>query len=160
MHLSTTCAVVATFTTFLLGILQIQGIEFPESVVTDLQNLPLDSNDRLADNWLLVLDNPHCRDSFRNALSETVTDYRKIAVYSQEISDSFFGNSETLCNAVCLVKGTSADLLQYALPSNMMVVLEGQDSDGHIYDWISGNLIPIFYLIFDSTYISVYKLHS
>jgi hypothetical protein len=123
---------------------QIEGsFEFLGSVVVDLSNLPLDSNNRLAENWLLFLDNPQCQNSVGNAWLESMSTHRNVAAYTSEISDSFFGDSRTVCNAVCLVKGTSVDLLQYALPDNMITISDGEDSDQLIFDWILGNAILI-----------------
>lgn len=137
---------------------QIEGsIEFPLSVIVDLSNLPLDSNNRLAENWLLFLDNPRCQYSVRKASLDASIAHRNIAAYSSEISDSIFGDSRTVCNAVYLVQGTSIDLLQYALPYNKINISHGEDSDQLILDWMIGNLISIFELIFDSTYFSHIK---
>ena len=111
---------------------------YEQPVIDDFSKLPLDSNGRLADNWLLYQDTPQCKVAFAEAFSREDVSGRQIAPCSINIIEVFFAGQGTFtCSAVTLTMGTSQDLISHTLPRNMFSTPNGIIKDD-ITSWIHG----------------------
>lgn len=105
------------------------------ATINIVEDLPLDSNGRLADNWLIVLDTPECKEIFSKAWLRTNPSFRNIAAYSKNLSKTFKG-SESICNAVALTAGTKSNLIPHPLEEKKIELSATNDED--IVKWIHG----------------------
>lgn len=109
-----------------------KDIEF--ATINVIEELPLDSNRRLADNWLLVLDTPECKEAFTAALKIKPV-LRNVGTYSKNLAKSF-KTSQSTCNAITLTVGTKFDLLYHPLEKNKIEL--SKDGDDVIEGWLHG----------------------
>lgn len=118
------------------SIYQVADCEHLElATINIVEDLPLDSNGRLADNWLLVLDTPDCKEIFTKEWLRANPSFRNIAAYSKNLSKTFKGSGST-CNAVALSVGTKSDLILHPLEKNKIELSGTGDED--IVKWIHG----------------------
>ena len=108
------------------------------ATINIVEDLPLDSNGRLADNWLIVLDTPECKKIFSEAWLRANPSFRNIAAYSKNLSKTFKG-SESTCNAVALTAGTKSNLIPHPLEKNKIELSVTGEED--IVKWIHGKNI-------------------
>lgn len=117
----------------LLQVATCKSLEF--ATINIIEDLPLDSNGRLADNWLLVLDIPGCKEAFTGEWLKINPALRNIGTYSKNLS-KLFKSSETTCNAFTLTAGTKFDLLHHPLEKNRIELSKTGDDD--ILSFIQG----------------------
>ena len=110
-----------------------KNVEF--ATINVIEDLPLDSNRRLADNWLLLLDTPECREAFTKGLLKDMPVLRNIGTYSKNLAKSF-ETSKSTCNAITLTVGTKFDLLYHPLEKNKIEL--SKDGDDDVEGWIQG----------------------
>ena len=123
----------------LLSLYQVANCAHLELATIDvIEDLPLDSNGRLADHWLLVLDTPECKETFTKAWQTANPSFRNIAAYSKNLSKAF-KSSESICNAISLTVGTKPNLLFHPLENNKIELSKAGDVD--IVRWIHGKII-------------------
>ena len=120
----------------LLSLFQVancKNVEF--ATINVIEDLPLDGNRRLADNWLLLLDTPECKEEFTKGLQKVNTVLRNVGTYSKNLAKSF-KTSESTCNAITLTVGTKFDLLYHPLEKNKIEL--SKDGDDDVEGWING----------------------
>jgi hypothetical protein len=120
----------------LLSLFQVatcKDVEF--ATINVIEELPLDSNRRLADNWLLLLDTPECKEAFTTRLLKIKPVLRNVGTYSKNLAKSF-KTSESTCNAITLTVGTKFDLLYHPLEKNKIEL--SKDGDDDMEGWLHG----------------------
>ena len=100
-----------------------------ESIISSLEQLPLDENDRLATNALLYPNTNACRAK----MSNIYLDYRDKFAISPELAEQYFGKGYNFCATVCLEKGIMPEGFLHPLPQQV-------NGDGmNIRQWINAN---------------------
>ena len=111
---------------------------YEPAVITNLNQLPVDENKRLADNWILFLNTPECKEKFHDARAMLKSRLIKMATYPKEIAEQLFPDSTTSCNAVSLKIGMSPSLLLYPLETCKIDLPDGEDDTERITNFVRG----------------------
>jgi hypothetical protein len=81
---------------------------------SNLNQLPLDENNRLSSHFLLFAGSEICESEVNYAGMNLAM--RHIGKASKSLKESFFGSLEAECSLVCLEKGTFFEQINYPLP--------------------------------------------
>jgi hypothetical protein len=131
------CKILAVFAA-LSQYLFISSAVIEKDVITDLTQLTLDDNGRLADNWFLFLDTPECKDAFSDASIISNFKLRRVAAVSKNAWKVFYPDSLSKCSVVSLVVGTSPTFFKHLLEGSKLEILDEVVDAESVAAWIVG----------------------
>jgi len=90
-----------------------------QMVISELNELPLDENNRLQSHWLLYSNTETCKSAMKSYWQDDETSLRNVAALEGNANSIMFSNSvlnKSSCTFICLERGTLDDHISYALP--------------------------------------------
>jgi hypothetical protein len=91
-------------------------------IISDLKELPLDDEKRLADHWLLFPNTDVCKNLISTIISSTYFEFRQIGAVEDSAYDAYFSDAKvSSCPAVCVERGTEPELLPYVMEDKIFL---------------------------------------